>query len=195
MSEVRMYGKVTIRNGDRIITVGKKNKILRNSLRAFTSAMLCQYILARAYRGYTSTYYVGMSGVQMYFGKSNAANTPTTDGLTSILNANANTITNTVGLVIQNTYAKTIFAATWNAGVLNALLSTGEKLEELSLYLYMFDNLNLGWTADTSYSSSTNVNVYATRYPFSRVVLGADAFTPDVANPVIVEWEIGVDFI
>lgn len=195
MTEIRMIGKVTIRNGDRVIVIGKKNKVLRNSLRAFTSAMLCNYILTRNYKGYSGYYHLGADGVQLYFGKSNTANTYTTDDLVSKLDANANIISNTGGLNIQNTYASTTFAASWNAGVLNALLTGEEKLEELALYFYMFDNLTAGWIIDTSYNGTSNIHIYATRYAFSRIVLGANAFIPDINNPVIVEWEIGVDLI
>lgn len=195
MSEIRVHGKVTIHNGDRVIVAGKKNRILRNSIRAFASATLCQYVLARSYRSYSSFYYTGISGIQIYFGKSNNANTYTTDGLVSQLNANANTIANSAGLIINDSYARTTFAATWNAGVLNALLSEGEKLEEIALNFYLFESLSPGWTVDTGYSSSAHVYKYFNRYTFSRVVLGADAFIPDPNYPVVVAWEIGVDLV
>lgn len=185
--KIGIGGKVTVKNGDKVIILKESNAIVRNGLRHIASA-LCGAAVTSSNTAYT---YFGSYAVDIKFGKNIAATASTTDTLVATISTSPTSgIQNAVAQQGSGAYYYTVYTGSWGSGVLNASLGVGENLGEIGLYLNEFFSLTPSWYLPLVPSNYT--------YPiglFSRISLGAASFVPDASKPVLVEWELGVDFI
>lgn len=188
---IGIMGKVTVKNGDKVIIVEEPNAIVRQGLRHVASTLMSSgvYLNAKDVR----MIYFGSYAANILFGKNVAATVFTTDALVTQIASNPSSgVQNSTEQAGTGNYRYTKYTANWNSGVLNGFLTGAEKLSEIGLFLNLFDNLTAGWSLNLSSPAShyTYTNVL-----FSRISLGENAFVPDLYTPVLVEWEIGVDFV
>ena len=173
MRKVVISGKVIVKQGNEII-IERGNDILTGGYKWLCSMWMCSSV---------ASVNIGAKLYSIRFGKGSTANAYSTTTLDSIINVTPVYVTGE-GIVGNGSHYESCFITGWASGALNAQLAEGEKLEELGLFFGMCDTQVTRWTSATWAQAL-----------FSRVVLGTDAFTPNILQPISVEWIIGVDFV
>lgn len=171
---ISISGRVTVKQGDTIIFESEPNNILPLGYKFICSMFLCANVANVA---------MGQKSFNIRFGKGTAANALATTALTTAIAVDPGLKTGS-GISGSGTHYETHFVGTWTSGILNASLTGAETLAELGLYMGLANNQTKGWTSATWAQGL-----------FSRMVLGANAFVPNIAQPVTVDWCIGVDFV
>lgn len=201
--KIKIYGKVTIWNGDEIIVNEADNAIVRQGMRhlmSFLTATQSFFSVRNSSSSWMRYWNFGTYQINILFGKRVAL--PTTqlmDDLTTKISINPNSITNNLGN--HNTGSGSIltkFVATWTAGALGGQLATDEYLGELGLYLNCVDRMDVVDNR-TPYLDYTATGAPRTLTEplcmFSRFDLGFARFKPNPIAPVVVEWELGWVFV
>lgn len=171
-------GSVTVKQGEKIIFQSKPNKILLAGYKYFACLMMANYPTS-------ATYWGAQKGMNIRFGTGTTANSSATTALATALAVDPTLKTGSGWAGSENSY-EVHFVGAWNAGLINASLGAN-SLQEIGLFL------GLNSTYPTAIWTTTGITF--TQQLFARIVLGGDAFIPDVNLPVTVDWKIGVDFV
>jgi len=184
MDIVKLFGKVTIKQEDKIIHEDVPNHWINFGLKGLVS-YLCGSLYGVSVPA-TYTCWQGSSqsnGFNMKVGTNTT--TVTTFDMTELVNplaASPNTIMGNNVTNVSTGVWHLVHTVNWNAGIIT------QQVGEVGLYLAPFDNLNVQWVEN---------NTSKTQRLVSRISVADGnftAFTPDAAKTLTIEWKVGVSF-
>jgi len=177
-SDLKIGGRVTVRQGDDILVDNVENHIVNQGLKGIIS-MLCG-----SYDSCTSLNQYSYSN--RYYATINCGTDTThrTTYSTTDLSAKIATAPNAFSSLSPNAIitSKWVmqYIAIWNPGVITS------QVGEIGLYNGNYTNITPGWTsANTSYAASLFSRISASDSDFV-------AFTPVSTQSLVITWEIGV---
>jgi len=185
---IRLYGLVTIRQGDKVLVDKAFNHWVDAGLRGLMSALVGDHIVLTA--DATNIIYFWNQDWSIYLGSD--TETPTTPGMTSLVSpigtapgTPPDTKSGTVhdGSADGDWYAT--YIATWNAGTVSGTVG------ELALYLRPFTSTSFGWVLSRS---STYYVPLAMVSRLSSADLDFSSFVINETVPLTVEWEVHFTF-